>query len=90
MLLDALHTASELLDRERCWLHRQSFHFVLRDTWSIAITPDAASRLRVEVFNGLRCVPQLTRWVIAGDSDRLVEVVKTLADEVNGDLQEVT
>lgn len=90
MLLDALHIASELLDRERCWLHRRSFHFVLRDAWSIAITPDAANRLRVEVFNGLHAVPNLTRWVIGGDSERLAEVVNDLVSAVNGDLQEVT
>lgn len=90
MLLDALHTTGDALDIARCWLHRQSFHFVLRGTWSIAITPDAADRLRVEVFNGLHCVPCMTHWVFAGDTERLVEVVNTLADEVNGDLQEVT
>lgn len=90
MLLDALNTASQALSRERCWLHRQSFHFVVRDAWSIAITPDAAHRLRVEVFYGLHCLPHMTRWVLFGDRERLVEVVTHLAGEVNGDLQEVT
>jgi hypothetical protein len=90
MLLDALHTTGFTLDRERCWLHRQSFHFVLRDAWSIAITPDAANRLRVEVYHGLHVVPNLTRWVIGGDAERLTEVVNDLASAVNGDLQEVT
>jgi hypothetical protein len=90
MLLTALHLTSLTLDHERCWLHRQSFHFVLRDAWSIAITPDAAARLRVEVFHGLHAVPALTHWVIDGDAERLTEVVNDLVSVVNGDLQEVT
>jgi hypothetical protein len=90
MLLTALHAAGYALDRERCWLLRQSFHFVLRDAWSIAITPDAADRLRVEVFHGLHRVPNLTHWVMVEDSGRLIEVINDLASAVNGDLQEVT
>lgn len=90
MLLDALHLTGDALNSERCWLHRQSFHFIVRDTWSIAITPDAANRLRVEVYNGLRRVPGMTHWVLAADGERLNEVVNYLAGEVNGDLQEVT
>lgn len=90
MLLDALHTTGDALNSARCWLHRRSFHFVLRDDWSIAITPDAADRLRVEVHQGLRVVPSMTRWVLVGDRERLIEVVHHLAGEVHGDLQEVT
>lgn len=90
MLVDALHTTGDALNLASCWVHRRSFHFVVRDTWSIAITPDAAHRLRVEVFNGLHSVPSMTHWVLFEDRERLTEVVNFLAGEVNGDLQEVT
>lgn len=89
MLLDALHTTGDALNLTRCWLHRKSFHFILDGDWSIAIAPDTADRLRVEVFHGLNRVAGLTRWVLAGDTDRLIEVVNDLAGEVNGDMQPV-
>lgn len=89
MLRDALTLAGDALKLERCWLYRKSFHFPLTQDWSIAITPDTADRLRVEAYHGLRRVPEMTRWVLAGDRTRLIEIVSDLAGEVNGDMQPV-
>lgn len=74
---------------ERCWLYRKSFHFPLADDWSIAISPDTADRLRVEVYHGLTRVLGSTRWVLAGDSTRLIAIVTDLMGEVNGEMQPV-
>lgn len=88
MLWDALITTGDALDIERCWLHRKSFHFPLGDGRSLAITPDTAERIRVEVFDP-RGESVGTRWVLPGDRERLTQVVNDLADEVNGEMQGV-
>lgn len=89
VLLQSLTATGDALNIERCWLLRQSFHFVIADDWSVAITPDTADRLRVELYHRLTRVPGTARWVLPGDWDHLMQVVTDLTDEVNGDMQPV-
>jgi hypothetical protein len=77
-LLDALRLTGSLLD-EDCWLVGGSFHFRLDGPWSIAISTESAGRFRVAACH--RATPVATLWCLAGDRDRLADLVLTARAE---------
>jgi hypothetical protein len=75
-----LRRVADLLDADRCFLYRRSYHFPLGAGWSIAITPDSAGRFRVARCSWSR--PVLLYWTHATDEDRLAGLVRELAGGV--------
>jgi hypothetical protein len=75
-----LQRVAELLDADRCFLYRRSYHFPLGAGWSIAITPDSADRFRVARCSWSR--PVLRYWTHVTDEDRLEGLVRELAGGV--------
>lgn len=75
-----LQLVGELLDADRCYLFRRSYHFPLGAGWSISITPDSAGRFRVARCSWSR--PVVLYWTHAGDEDRLETLVRALAGGV--------
>lgn len=61
-----------LLDEE-CWLLDGRFHFRLDGPWSIAISTESAGRFRVSACH--HATPVATLWCLAGDADRLADLV---------------
>lgn len=79
-LIDALRFVGGLLDAEIAWVHRGRFYFPLDSRWAIAISPDFAGRFRVDVCTGVRV--RATLWALAGDRDRLADLVLGARAEV--------
>lgn len=79
-LIDALRFVGGLLDSEIAWVHRGRFYFPLDSRWAIAISPDFAGRFRVDVCTGVRV--RATLWVLAGDRDRLADLVLSARAEI--------
>lgn len=75
-----LRHVAGLLDVDRCFLYRRSYHFSLGEGWSISITPESAGRFRVDACKWSR--PVLRYWTLAQDEDRLAGLVLDLAGGV--------
>lgn len=75
-----LQRVAELLDVDRCFLYRRSYHFSLGEGWTIAITPESAGRFRVAACKWSR--PVVPFWTLATDVDRLAGLVLDLAGGV--------
>lgn len=69
---DTLRLLRDILGRDICYGLRGSFHFVLNDGWTLAISPDAAGRFRLDTC--FRSRPRATVWVLARDRERLSRV----------------
>lgn len=73
-LLDALNVAADVLGTGVCWYYRGAFHFRVTADHTISLTPETAGRLRVETWHLLRLRDR--KWVTAGDSNRLRDLVR--------------
>jgi hypothetical protein len=78
-LAEALQLARDLLDQDSAHYERGRFGFELAAGWRLAISPDDAERLRVEVVSGAQTCG--TMWTRATDHERLAELVTTARDE---------
>lgn len=78
-LLDTLRFVGGLLGTDAAWSFAGRFYFPLDGRWAVAISPESAGRFRVDVCTGVR--PRATMWVLAGDADRLADLVLSARDE---------
>lgn len=78
--LAALRKIGALLDADLCWHLGDSYHFVLDEGWSLALSADSAERWRVQACRFT--VPAVERWVLAGNDERLAALVVDMAGEI--------
>lgn len=70
----ALKFVGDLVGVNVCYFHRGSFHFVARDEWTVAVTPESADRFRIDLCHLTRAVDR--KWVMATDRARLASLVR--------------
>jgi hypothetical protein len=73
LLIALLRHVGALLGTGVAYVHDGRFYFPLDSRWAIAISPDSAGRLRVDVCTGARI--RATMWTQAWDRDRLADLV---------------
>lgn len=78
--IEALRLVARALETDAAYVFEGRFHFRLDSRWSVAISPDSAGRFRVSVFRGAR--QGATLWTLAGDRDRLADLVLSAKAEV--------
>lgn len=78
--IEALRHAARALETDAAYVFEGRFHFRLDSRWSVAISPDSAGRFRVSIFRGAR--ERATLWALAGDRDRLADLVLSAKAEV--------
>lgn len=76
--LYVLRYAADLLDVTTCWYYLGAYHFRLGQTWSVAITPESAGRLRVDTCR--LTISRDTRWCRCCDLRRLRNLILDAAD----------
>lgn len=78
--IETLRFVARALETDAAYVFEGRFHFRLDSRWSVAISPESAGRFRVSVFRDGR--ERATLWVLAGDRDRLADLVLSAKAEV--------
>lgn len=78
--IEILRFVARVLETDAAYVFEGRFHFRLDSRWSVAISPESAGRFQVSVFRGAR--HRATLWVLAGDRDRLADLVLAAKAEV--------
>lgn len=81
----ALRAAAAVLRADRCYAFRRSFHFAAAPGWTVALTPEAAGRFRVDACRSARPVSSL--WCSDGEDGRLAGVVRSQAHVIRATLE---
>lgn len=77
----ALTAASAVLGERYAYWYAGAYHFRTEaDGWTIAVTPEAADRIRIEACRGGQ--PMATLWCLVDDRARLAAIVAEMTDEV--------
>lgn len=79
-LIAALRFAGDVLGSPAAYVLDGRYHFRLDGRWSVAISPESAGRFRVDVCTGGEI--RATLWTLAGDRDRLADLVLSAQAEV--------
>jgi hypothetical protein len=78
--VETLRFVAAKLETDVAYVFEGRFHFRLDSRWSVAVSPESAGRFRVSVFRDGR--ERATLWVLAGDRDRLADLVLSAKAEV--------
>lgn len=80
MLWNALIDIHKALGRPDCWYYGGAFHFDLGGEWTLGVSVDSMSRVRLATCHcGLE---RATFWAPGGDTDRLALIARQARDEV--------
>lgn len=69
-----------MLDADRCFLWRGTYHFPLGDGWYLGLTPESAGRFRIAACKRMRAVVPF--WTSAHDDERIARIVLGLVGGV--------
>ena len=73
-VVDAIYATARVLGKHECFAHDGRYHFALGGGWTIAVSADAADRIRVDACYLTR--PVSTMWALR--MSRLPDVVRKL------------
>ncbi len=80
MLRQANIIRDTLGDDVQTYVWQNRIHFRLNDAWSLSISQDSMSRLRLDIWRGRRRCDSL--WVLRGDEARLADLARSAEIEV--------
>lgn len=83
-VFQALIAVGGALGHRYAYWHAGAYHFTVTDGWTIALSAETASRIRLDAcFRGR---PRTTLWSLASDRERLASVATRMESQVHGAL----